>query len=172
MSIFKKFFKRKNMGAESNFLIGDASNNDMKSLFINKISLQTLSPDAYKGIAFLIVDDNMDQLDITTQFLKKYGASVDFASNGQEGLLLYLAQPNKYHMIFMDIQMPVMNGEEAARAIRLSETPKAKTIPIVVLSGNHFPLKGEAPVFTFFLAKPFELEQLAGTIKVLLNKCN
>lgn len=174
MNIFKKLFKDKE---ESKAFVRFEENeisNAMQFACDKTIPLDTLSQDAYKNFVFLVVDDNLNQLDIIGNFLKKYGASVDFAENGQKGLQLYTDTPDKYDMIFMDIQMPIMDGIEAIKRIRTYEIEAAKAqikpISIVAVSGNMMMNQNQEMGFNFFLSKPFQMEQLAYVIEHLHEK--
>ncbi|MDR0336961.1 MAG: response regulator, partial [Planctomycetaceae bacterium] len=63
---------------------------------------------------------------------------IDCAENGAETLSMFVASPDQYDMIFMDMQMPEMDGVDATKAIRALEVPKAQTIPIVAMTANVF----------------------------------
>lgn len=156
VNIFKKMFGCKNE------CVKPIPDKDMpETNYIGTLSLGKLSPQQYKGLNFLVVDDNIDQLSIVEGFLEKYGALVDKAENGKLGLEAYLENPLKYDIIFMDIQMPVMKGDEAAKKIRESGHPNAGTIPLVAISANSLINNGKDEGFNFFLSKPFHMEQLA-----------
>ena len=120
-----------------------------------------------QGYRFLIVEDNCFAMDIMATFLVKRGFRVDLAENGAVGLAKYLANPLSYHLIFMDLQMKVMNGYEAARRIRSSGMENAVQIPIVAMSGK--PLDDvESRHFQGCLRKPFALQLILSFIEELL----
>lgn len=84
-----------------------------------------------------------EDIDINQLVIKKLlgtlGAECDIAENGQEAVEKFVNAPaDMYNVILMDIQMPVMNGYEATRAIRASAHPSAQTIPIIAMSANAF----------------------------------
>ena len=91
------------------------------------------------GIHTLVVDDNPVNRMILVKLLTKLGAESDVAEDGQKAVEKYLNAPvDTYDVILMDLQMPVMNGYEATRAIRASAHPFAQTVPIIAVSANAF----------------------------------
>ncbi len=86
----------------------------------------------------LLVDDNQINLEIETELLEEAGFQVETAENGLEAVNKLQAVPDRYGLVLMDIQMPVMNGYEAARAIRSMDDPACSGIPIIALSANAF----------------------------------
>jgi CheY-like chemotaxis protein len=63
---------------------------------------------------------------------------IDYAENGREAVEMFRESPGKYSLIFMDLQMPEMDGYNATREIRESGLPKAETIPIIAMTANAF----------------------------------
>lgn len=91
------------------------------------------------GRRFLLVEDNMLNMEIAIELLNITGASIDSAINGQEAVEKFEFSPaGFYDAIFMDVQMPVMDGHTAARKIRAGGHPDAKTIPIFAMTANTF----------------------------------
>lgn len=91
------------------------------------------------GIKLLVVEDNELNLEIENYMLTEEGAEVTDAYNGKEAVDIFVGSaPGTFDVILMDIMMPVMNGLEAARAIRKSGHPDAGTIPIIAVSANAF----------------------------------
>jgi signal transduction histidine kinase/ligand-binding sensor protein/ActR/RegA family two-component response regulator len=92
-----------------------------------------------KGKRLLLCEDNGLNTEIACELLKTRGASADCATNGQAGLEMFRdSAPGTYAAILMDIRMPVMNGIDAARAIRSLAREDAGTIPIIAMTANAF----------------------------------
>ena len=91
------------------------------------------------GLHFLAAEDNELNAEILEELLKTVGATVDIYENGQLVVDAFeKSSPEQYAAILMDVQMPVMNGLEAAKAIRSSVHPLAVTIPIIAMTANAF----------------------------------
>ena len=118
---------------------------------------------ACRGKQVLLVEDNELNLEIAVELLKYAGLEITIAKNGLEGLDKFkAAPPGTYTLILMDIQMPVMNGLEAAKAIRALPVKDAQTIPIVAMTANAFPEDIAATLqagMNEHLSKPIDLEQ-------------
>ena len=94
---------------------------------------------ALNGLHFLAAEDNELNAEILKEMLKIVGASVDIYENGRLVVDAFQrSAPGQYTAILMDVQMPVMNGLEATRAIRASVHPLAVTIPIIAMTANAF----------------------------------
>jgi len=92
----------------------------------------------FAGKRILLVEDVEINREIVLTLLEPTKLKIDCAENGAEAVRIFSEAPNKYNMIFMDIQMPVMDGYDATRAIREMDTQEAKTVPIVAMTANVF----------------------------------
>lgn len=93
----------------------------------------------FEGMHILVVEDNEINAEIIVELLRREGAVCSVCENGQLAVETFeKSREGEIQLILMDIQMPVMNGYEAAEAIRCSAHPVAKTIPIIAMTANAF----------------------------------
>jgi len=92
----------------------------------------------FAGRRILLVEDVEINREIVQTLLEPSKLEVDCAENGAEAVRMFKEHPNRYEMIFMDIQMPVMDGYDATRNIRAMDIQTAKYIPIVAMTANVF----------------------------------
>ena len=93
----------------------------------------------YSGKKVLLVEDNELNREIATEILKSLGLKVDYAADGMEAVEIMSSEAgNQYDMIFMDIQMPKMDGYTATREIRTLNDSKKANIPIIAMTANAF----------------------------------
>lgn len=122
-----------------------------------------------QGMRFLCAEDNELNAEILTELLKIEGAECIICENGEEILKAFeQSAPGDYDMILMDIQMPVMNGYEATKAIRRSSHELAQTIPIIAMTANAFSEDIQhslAAGMNAHVSKPVEMKVLEKTIR-------
>jgi CheY-like chemotaxis protein len=96
------------------------------------------APGEFAGRRLLLAEDVEINREIVVTLLEPSGIEIDSAENGAEALRLFSEDPSRYDLIFMDMQMPVMDGCEATRHIRDLPEPRARDIPIIALTANVF----------------------------------
>ena len=117
-----------------------------------------------RGIHLLLVEDNHVNVMVAGQFLQSWGVSYDVAENGKQALAMVTR--HKYDMVLMDLQMPEMNGYEAARAIRSMPEDKYQRLPIIALSAtseSDLPQVEEMGM-NAYVKKPFTADDLQAKI--------
>lgn len=122
-----------------------------------------------KGMRFLCAEDNELNAEILMELLKIEGAECTICENGKRVLEAFeQSAPGDYDMILMDVQMPVMNGYEATKAIRRRSHELAKTIPIIAMTANAFSEDIQhslAAGMNAHVSKPVEMKVLEKTIR-------
>lgn len=120
------------------------------------------------GHKILLVEDNEINLEIETAILEGMGFHVDTAENGRIAVeMIKKAAPDEYALVLMDIQMPVMNGRQAARAIRGLKNNNLARIPIIALSADAFESDKRKSIesgMDAHLPKPIDIPVLLETI--------
>ncbi len=121
------------------------------------------------GVRVLLAEDNKVNQFVAKQILGKWKVTVDIANHGEEAIAMLRA--NDYNIILMDIQMPIMDGIEAAKRIRQSDMSEAKrNIPIVALTADIMPDTKTSVLeagMDDIIVKPFELDELYHLLKKL-----
>ena len=145
----------------------DVLNNKKKPMDLSKYAGQTAggSEMRLEGIRVLLAEDGEMNAEIITRLLTNAGAQCDRAADGMQALRLFeAAQAGTYDVILMDMQMPVMDGCDASRAIRRSMKEDAAAIPIVAMTANTFDEVRER-IFDAgmdgYLGKPVEPDKLS-----------
>jgi len=121
------------------------------------------------GLRVLGVDDNRVNLFMLERALKLEGASVELAADGQQAVQTLAAHPRGFDVVLMDIQMPVMDGLTAARAIRANAA--LTTLPIIALTAGVLSEERDAPLaagMNAFLAKPLDIEDMVAKLRLYL----
>ena len=148
----------------------DDSNKDSAESLPKKID-ETHS--ALEGKRFLAAEDNSLNSEILVELLDIHSSTCEVAENGRLALEMFEKSPKGYYDgILMDIQMPVMNGYEAAKAIRALSRPDAKTIPIIAMTANAFSEDINNSLdagMNAHIAKPVDMDKLESVFREILN---
>lgn len=124
------------------------------------------------GTRILLTEDNDLNAEIATELLQEEGCTVDRAKDGVECVdMLEKAANGTYRLILMDIQMPVMNGYDAAKKIRRMEDPQKANIPIIAMTANAFSEDKQAALdagMNDHIAKPINMNVLVPTLRKYL----
>lgn len=131
----------------------------------SKTLTMTTTLDSLKGTKMLVAEDNQLNILVIRKFLSKWNVDYEIVEDGKAAVAK--AEQNNYDLILMDLQMPEMNGFDAARAIRQGQNPKNKTIPIYALSastGVDINTKIQEYGINGLISKPFDPTELYGTL--------
>lgn len=135
--------------------------------------IDVLKKEDFSGKRVLLAEDNELNTEIAVELLEMTGLAIECAENGQIAVDKFAASEQGYYdLIFMDIQMPIMNGNEAARAIRALDRRDAKSIPIVAMTANAFNDDVKASLnagMNEHIPKPLDLKVLVKTLNKWLN---
>lgn len=139
----------------------------------NANSLIKFSKKDYSSKRALLVEDNTLNCEIAGEILGMAGLKVEYASNGKEAVDRILSlEPHYYDIIFMDIQMPIMNGYEATRIIRNSGREDLNNIPILAMTANALAQDVQAALksgMNQHISKPLDLNQLYNALEKWLK---
>jgi len=130
------------------------------------------APDDFSGHRILLVEDVEINREIVIALLEPSGVVIDCAVNGVEALRMFEAAPGAYDVIFMDVQMPEMDGYEATRRIRALDEPRAKAVPIVAMTANVFREDVEKCLnagMNAHLGKPLNIDEVLVILKRYLQ---
>ena len=122
--------------------------------------------DDFNGVKLLLVEDIDVNREIAVMMLEQFGFSIDTAVNGRDAT--DKAAQNHYDLILMDVQMPVMNGYEASKAIRQS----GNSVPIVAMTANAMPediKRAKSSGMDDHIAKPLDLPKMIETIRRVMK---
>ncbi|WP_426074422.1 response regulator [Janthinobacterium sp. DSP2-3-3] len=128
-------------------------------------SLGTLEERLLAGVRVLVVDDSEINRDVVNHILRDQGALPSFACDGQQALDWLLAHPAAVDIVLMDVQMPVMDGLQATRALR--RLPQFHDLPVVALTAGAFQAQRTAALeagVNHFISKPFDVPQTIALI--------
>lgn len=126
------------------------------------------------GRHFLLAEDNLLNMEIATELLEMEGARVTTAQNGQEAVEIFRREaPGTFDAILMDIQMPVLDGYGASRAIRSLDRTDASRIPIVAMTANAFAddvIASREAGMDGHVAKPVDMNRIKSVLAPLLGE--
>jgi signal transduction histidine kinase/CheY-like chemotaxis protein len=128
--------------------------------------------DDFSGCTILLAEDIDINREIVVSLLEPTNVAIELAENGVEALTKFAADPGKYGIIFMDIQMPEMDGYEATRRIRALNHPAAKAVPIIAMSANVFREDielGKAAGMNGHIGKPIDIAAVLETMRTYLK---
>ena len=126
----------------------------------------------YEGRTILLAEDIETNRLIVQLTLEPLGINVECAENGELAVEMFAAAPERYDMIFMDVNMPVMDGLTATRRIRALDVPQAKSVPIVAMTANVFSEAVSdclAAGMDGHLGKPIDFEQMSSKLRMHLH---
>ena len=129
----------------------------------------------FAGRKILLAEDVAINREILATLLDGTGVQIENAENGKRACAMFAASPEAYDMIFMDIQMPEMDGYEATKNIRSMNAPKARAVPIVAMSANVFRediKKCREAGMDDHVGKPLELDDIMAKMRHYLNRNN
>ncbi|MDR2586891.1 MAG: response regulator [Coriobacteriales bacterium] len=126
----------------------------------------------FSKYCLLLVEDVEVNREIVSALLEDTHIEIVCAGDGLEAVEKFSAEPERYDIILMDVQMPVMDGYEATRRIRALATPAAKTVPIIALTANVFREDRERALesgMNGHLGKPLDHEEMLTTLNAYLS---
>ena len=149
--------------------VADCINNCLVRSADKASDTQSDSIISFSGYRLLLAEDIEINREIVQAMLEPLNLKIDFAENGVEALRIFMEKPDAYDMIFMDVQMPEMDGYETTRKIRASGTEKAGAIPIIAMTANVFRDDIEKCIesgMNGHLGKPLDFEEVLKTLLV------
>jgi len=126
----------------------------------------------FAGRRILLAEDVEINREIVQTLLEPTGLEIDCAENGAEAVRMFAEAPDRYDMIFMDVQMPEIDGNDATRRIRALDIPAAKSVPIVAMTANVFREDIEeclAAGMNSHIGKPLDFEEVLDRLHTFLD---
>jgi CheY-like chemotaxis protein len=127
----------------------------------------------YEGFRVLLAEDVEINREIVCALLAPTLLEIDCAVNGVEAVRMFSDMPGRYDIVFMDVQMPEMDGYEATRRIRALDVPQAKKIPIIAMTANVFREdieKCQEAGMDGHIGKPLDMKELLAVLNMYLPK--
>ncbi len=152
--------------------------NVINELVVNKDALapraaeQEKTAKTFSSCRLLLVEDIEINREIVITLLEEMKIKIDCAENGKEALEMFGENQDKYDLIFMDVQMPVMDGLSATQQIRALGTPQASAVPIVAMTANAFKEDVDAckaAGMNDHIGKPIDITELFRKVEVFLK---
>ena len=144
---------------------------EMGPVKTNKAQTDKRDASYYRKHTILVAEDIEINQEIIQTILEETGVAIDFAENGKIAVKMFKDNPGRYSLIFMDIQMPEMDGYEATRAIRSLDCVGAGTVPIVAMTANVFSEDIKRCLeagMNSHLGKPVDFDDLHRTLEIYL----
>ena len=138
-----------------------------------RVSHTSGSVESYEGHCILLAEDVEINREIVLALLESTNLEIHCATNGLEAVNAFIADPLKYDMIFMDVQMPEMDGYTATKRIRESGVERAKEIAIVAMTANVFKEDVEKCLeagMNAHVGKPLSLDEVIGALETYLRR--
>jgi len=162
-----------------NFLSKPLFMSDLVDIINKCIGVENACESNEKGIEYedfseyslLLVEDMEINREIVLTMLEPLRLKIDCAENGKEAVRMFSEDPAKYKMIFMDVQMPEMDGYEATQKIRALDVPKARAIPIIAMTANVFKEDIErclAAGMNGHIGKPLDFKEILEKVRIYL----
>ena len=153
---------RSRLAKTFNMLVGEEDQKEQEAPFVDLDQMD------FTGRRALLVEDNELNAEIATEILEMTGLAVEHAMDGAEAVdKMSGCEDGYYNIIFMDIQMPNMNGYDATRVIRAMNRNYCRQVPIVAMTANAFAedvLAAKTVGMNEHIAKPLDLKILAKTL--------
>ncbi|MBP5200858.1 MAG: response regulator, partial [Schwartzia sp.] len=128
----------------------------------------------FTGVRLLLVDDLDVNREMAKMILGGYGFIIETAENGKIALdMVAASSPGYYQLILMDVQMPVMNGYEATKAIRALPDPVLASIPVIAMTANAFAediQNAKEAGMNDHIAKPLDIPEMMKTLERILRE--
>ncbi|MDR1947456.1 MAG: response regulator [Desulfovibrio sp.] len=151
--------------------IVDCVNECMSARTLRAVETRQEKYDDFSGFRMMLAEDVDINREIVCTLLEPTHLEIECAENGAEALRMFREAPDGYDLIFMDVQMPEMDGFEATRTIRALDVPQARSVPIVAMTANVFREDIEACLASGMndhVGKPLSLEEILAKLRLYL----